>query len=76
MVHWLRLDRRSVEDRLADVLERVIEGVNECMQAGGLAIAGQDNALAGMLFQILGERLQPAARFLRYMPALLRTPTR
>ena len=40
------LNGRGVKDRLADVFQGVIDGVDHRVDAGGLAVASQNDALA------------------------------
>ena len=61
LVHRLRFGRLRVDDRAADVAERVVHRVRERVDGRRLAFARDDQAAAARVLQILDERTQPAS---------------
>ena len=60
-MHRLGRHRIGVDDRPADVAERVVQRVRQGVHAGRLVVTGDDDAGAAMRAEILGHRREPRA---------------
>ena len=54
-IHRVGIDRLGVEDRLADVTERLVHGMSERVNCGRLMVAWNDKAGAMVLRKIVGS---------------------
>ena len=59
LIDRLGFDRIGVDDRLADVAERLVHRVRERVDARRLAVAGDDETGAAMRLKILGDSGDP-----------------
>ena len=59
LIDRLGFDRVGVDDRLADVAERLVHRVRERVDDRRLAVAGDDEARSAVRLQILGDRGDP-----------------
>ena len=82
LIDRLGFDRSRVDDRLADVAERLVHRVRERVDGRRLAVAGDDEAAPAMRLQILGDGVDRTSARRRTLTArrrptcARRTPTR